>query len=128
MTPSTLSQQNQKAARNGKIGEHFASIVYDTEIAQGALIDGEYYGLPLEVKTTQVWVYDAHNSQGRRRGRFYLTKEQHKFLLETGGYYCFVLLDESGDVIFSRLRLASDVDLPPSSRQLVWTRIFEEFE
>lgn len=128
MASHTISEQNQKAYRNGRIGEYYASIVYDTEISTNALIDGEYCGLPLEVKTTQVWVYDASNTQMRRRGRYYLTKEQHKYLLETGGYYCFVLLDEEGKVIFSRLKLAADVDMPPSSRQVVWTRIFEEFE
>lgn len=122
------AEQNQKAARNGRVGEKYASIVYETPIATNAVIDGEYQGRPLEVKTSQVWITDAGNFGGRRRGRFYLRQAQHEALLECGGLYAFVLLDEDGAVLMSRLREPRDVcDSIKGVKQIIWPRIFPEF-
>lgn len=124
----SLSEQNRKVARNGAIGERYAAIVYDTQIAVNALIDGEHQGLPLEVKTSQIWVRDASNSKNRRRGRYLLDQTQHDYLLDNNGLYAFVLLDQAEEIIFSRLVFAKDVPMPEKSMQVVWTRIFEEFD
>ena len=90
--PKSISEHNSRSIRNGILGEKYAEIHYQTTVCQNALIDGEYHGRPLEVKTCQVWIFDAGNARRRRRGRYYLRQDQHRSLVSKNGLYAFVLL------------------------------------
>ncbi|MDD4985370.1 MAG: hypothetical protein PHQ43_06210, partial [Dehalococcoidales bacterium] len=126
-----LAQQNQKASRNGRLGENYASIMYQTEIATNAIHDGTYNGAPLEVKTCMNWITDAGNSRARRRGRFYLPRFQHAALLRADGNYAFFVIAEDGALLFAKLVTASFLEeheyvRPRGTSQIVWTHLFPE--
>jgi len=55
------------------------------------LIDYYVNGSFIKVKSTSVWHEDKYAKKGRRRGRFVLNEEQHKFLVEKNGWYCFII-------------------------------------
>lgn len=127
----TLAEQNGKARRNGRFAEIAASVDFGTEIATNALIDGTYDGKPLEVKACMAWITDSHNSQFRRRGRFWIRRFQHARLMETDGSYAFYILDDEGEVLCAKLIHARWIEAmglvkPSGSSQIVWTRLFPE--
>ena len=127
--PKSLSEHNERSARNGLIGENYAEIHYQTTVCQNALIDAEYNGRPLEVKTCQVWIHDASNSKRRRRGRFYLRQAQHTALISKNGLYAFVLLNKEGKVLFSKLVDANAISMGNRENwQLPWFKIFNDFD
>ena len=127
--PKSVSEHNARSAHNGIIGEKYAEIHYQTIVCQNALIDAEYMGRPLEVKTCQVWIYDGCNARKRRRGRYYLRKDQHKVLVSKNGFYAFVLLNKEGKVLFSKLVDASTISMGNRENwQIPWFRIFDDFD
>ena len=127
--PKSVSEHNSRSSRNGIIGEKYAEIHYQTTVCQNALIDAEYKGRPLEVKTCQVWIYDACNAGKRRRGRYYLKQDQHRALLSKNGLYAFVLLNKDGKVLLSKLVDANDISMPNRENwQLPWFKIFDDFD
>lgn len=52
-----------------------------------AVLDGH----PLEIKSCQERIIDSHNANKWRSGRFKLNEEQHRYLVENGGIYAFVV-------------------------------------
>ena len=127
--PKSVSEHNARSVRNGIIGENYAEIHYQTTVCQNALIDAEYNGRPLEVKTCQVWIYDACNARKRRRGRFYLRQDQHRALISKNGLYAFVLLNKEGKVLFSKLVDANTISMGKRKNwQLPWFKIFDDFD
>jgi hypothetical protein len=127
--PQSISEHNSRSSRNGIIGENYAEIRYQTTVCQKALIDGEYKGRPLEVKTCQVWIFDACNAGKRRRGRYYLKQDQHRALLSKNGLYAFVLLNKEGKVLISKLVNANDIPMRNRENwQLPWFKIFDDFD
>lgn len=123
---------NQRAARNGEIGEQAAQHLYDVEMGlPGALIDGSVADTAVEIKTCQEWITDA--SCNRRRGRYLIARQQHEELLQVRGCYAFILLDAAGNVLRSRFMPATSLILPSSIKseyfQLVWSKVHEmEYE
>ena len=85
-----------RASQNGIAGERIAESILNVPVDPTAVIDiippG---GSPIEVKTCQAWVKTAHTDNHRRRGRYNLVGTQHRALCKEGGYYLFVLLDET---------------------------------
>ena len=118
-----------RCTRNGLIGEKYAEIHYQTIVCQKALIDGEYNGRPLAVKTCQVWIHDACNTKRRRRGRFYLRQHQHRVLISKNGFYAFIVRNKEGKVLFSKLVDAKDISMGNRETwQLPWFKIFTDFD
>ena len=127
--PKSVSEHNARSALNGIIGENYAEIHYHTIVCQNALRDDEYMGRPLEVKTCQVWIYDACNARKRRRGRYYLRQDQHRVLLAKKGLYAFVLLNKDGKVLFSKLVDANTISMGNRENwQIPWFKIFDDFD
>ncbi len=127
--PKSISEHNARSSRNGTIGEKYAEIHYHTNVCQNALIDGEYHGRPLEIKTCQVWIFDACNACCRRRGRYYLKQDQHRALLSKNGLYAFVLLNNEGKVLLSKLVDANAIPMRNRENwQLPWFKIFYDFD
>lgn len=89
-----------RASQNGLAGERIAESILNTHVDPTAVIDiippG---GSPIEVKTCQAWVKTAHTDNHRRRGRYNLVGTQHRALCKEGGYYLFLLLDETQNPI-----------------------------
>lgn len=57
-------------------------------------------GTCVEVKATQPWVSNGHDSNGnpsRARGRFKLWSEEHQSLKDDDGVYLYVLYEETDD-------------------------------
>ena len=94
-----------------------------------ALIEAEYNGRPLVVKTCRVWIHDASNTKRRRRGRFYLRLYQHKALISKNGVYAFMLLDkEGGKVLAFKLVDANTISMGNRKIWLVpWLKVFNDF-
>ena len=127
--PKSVSEHNARSVHNGIIGEKYAEIHYQTIVCQNALIDAEYMGRPLEVKSCQVWIYDACNARRRRRGRYYLRQDQHRVLQSKNGLYAFVLLNKDGKVLFSKLVDANTISMPNRENwQIPWFKIFDDFD
>ena len=127
--PKSISEHNARSSRNGTIGENYAEIHYQTTVCQNALIDAEYKGRPLEVKTCQVWIFDARNARRRRRGRYYLRQDQHRALISKNGLYAFVLLNKEGKVLFSKLVDANTISMGKRKNwQLPWFKVFGDFD
>ena len=136
----TLTEQNQRAQQNGQIGELFAASIYENFESINGLIDGYLDGALLEIKTCQIWIFDASAGKRKRRGRYYLFRRQHECLMEQNGYYCFVLLNHEQKVVFVKKMLARDVDIfchpwcsPKKStqgdvKQIIWEKIFDDFD
>ena len=127
--PKSVSEHNARSVHNGIIGEKYAEIHYQTIVCQNALIDSEYMGRPLEVKTCQVWIYDSCNARKRRRGRYYIRKDQHRVLVSKNGLYAFVLLNKEGKVLFSKLVDANTISMGNRENwQIPWFKIFDDFD
>lgn len=85
-----------RASHNGITGERIAESILNVHVDPTAVIDISMpRGRPVEVKTCQAWVRTAHTDNQRRRGRYNLVGTQHRALCKTGGYYLFVLLDDT---------------------------------
>ena len=85
-----------RASHNGITGERIAESILNVTVNPIASLDiTTPRGLPIEVKTCQAWVKTAHTDNHRRRGRYNLVGTQHRALCKEGGYYLFVLLDET---------------------------------
>ena len=85
-----------RASQNGIAGERIAESILNVTVNPIASLDiTTPRGLPIEVKTCQAWVKTAHTDNYRRRGRYNLVGTQHRALCKNGGYYLFVLLDET---------------------------------
>lgn len=85
-----------RASHNGITGERIAESILNVMVNPiGALDITTPRGPPVEVKTCQAWVKTAHTDNRRRRGRYNLVGIQHRALCKAGGYYLFVLLDET---------------------------------
>ena len=85
-----------RASHNGITGERIAETILNVTVDHDAVIDiTPSRGHPVEIKTCQAWVKTAHTDNQRRRGRYNLVGTQHRALCKEGGYYLFVLLDET---------------------------------
>lgn len=85
-----------RASRNGIAGERIAEAILNIPVNPIASLDITTTGEPpIEVKTCQAWVKTAHTDNYRRRGRYNLVGTQHRALCKEGGYYLFVLLDDT---------------------------------
>ena len=85
-----------RASRNGLAGERIAESILNVPVDPIAIVDiSPAHGGPVEVKTCQAWVKTAHTDNHRRRGRYNLIGTQHRALCKAGGYYLFVLLDDT---------------------------------
>lgn len=85
-----------RASRNGIVGERIVESILNIPVDPIAVLDiATPRGRPVEVKTCQAWVKTAHTDNQRRRGRYNLVGTQHRALCKAGGYYLFVLLDET---------------------------------
>ena len=85
-----------RASRNGLAGERIAESILNVPVDPIAVLDIiPPRGRPIEVKTCQAWVKTAHTDNHRRRGRYNLVGTQHRSLCKAGGYYLFVLLDDT---------------------------------
>ncbi len=92
--------QYSRASNNGVAGERIAESILNVPVDPTAVIDITIpRGRPIEVKTCQAWVKTAHTDNRRRRGRYNLIGTQHRTLCKSGGYYLFLLLDESQNPI-----------------------------
>lgn len=95
-----VMNQYSRATHNGIVGERTAETILNVLVDPTALIDiTPSRGPPVEVKTCQAWVKTAHTDNRRRRGRYNLDGIQHRALCKAGGYYLFVLLDDTGKPI-----------------------------
>lgn len=65
---------------------------------------------PLELKTCQRWIDDRGSRGDRRRGRWWIGRRAHEDLLELGGGYVLVVLDETGDVLAYVVVVATVLD------------------
>ena len=89
-----------RASQNGIAGERIVESILNVPVDPTSVIDiTPPGGSPVEVKTCQVWVKTAHTDNHRRRGRYNLVGTQHRALCKEGGYYLFVLLDETEKAI-----------------------------
>ena len=89
-----------RASHNGIAGERIAESILNVPVNPTAVIDISIpRGRPIEVKTCQAWVRTAHTDNQRRRGRYNLVGTQHRALCKAGGYYLFLLLDETQNPI-----------------------------
>ena len=85
-----------RASQNGLAGERIAESILNIPVDHIAVLDiAPTRGHPIEVKTCQAWIKTAHTENGRRRGRYNLVGTQHRALCKEGGYYLFVLLDDT---------------------------------
>lgn len=89
-----------RASQNGLVGERIAETILNVTVDHDAIIDiTPSRGQPIEIKTCQAWVKTAHTGNRRRRGRYNLDGIQHRALCKAGGYYLFLLLDETQNPI-----------------------------
>lgn len=89
-----------RASQNGIVGERIAETILNVTVDPIAVLDiSPAHGGPVEVKTCQAWVRTAHTDNHRRRGRYNLDGIQHRALCKAGGYYLFLLLDETQNPI-----------------------------
>ena len=95
-----VMNQYSRASQNGLAGERIAEMMLNVTVDHDAIIDiTPSRGHPIEIKTCQAWVKTAHTENRRRRGRYNLDGIQHRALCKAGGYYLFVLLDDTGKPI-----------------------------
>ena len=108
-----VMNQYSRATHNGIVGERTAETILNVLVDPTAVIDiTPPRGPPVEVKTCQAWVKTAHTDNRRRRGRYNLDGIQHRALCKAGGYYLFVLLDDTGKPIEVSCLPASNVYHP----------------
>jgi len=108
-----VMNQYSRATHNGIVGERTAETILNVLVDHTAVIDiTPPRGPPVEVKTCQAWVKTAHTDNRRRRGRYNLDGIQHRALCKAGGYYLFVLLDDTGKPIEVSCLPASNVYHP----------------
>jgi hypothetical protein len=110
-------RRNEKAYFNGLKGEQYALTLYDQIELLDRLIDARIGDRLTEIKTCQEW---QSNGKRRCRGRFVLDEEQHKYLVENGGYYLFIVLMDDGSVSYRFVR-ASEIQF---KRKISWLNIF----
>ena len=127
MSTTTLAQA--RARRNGIISEHYASVMFDIDVSTKALIDGEYGGKPIEVKSCQARITDLSRHGGTRKGRFLIQRLQYARLLKEDGSFIFIVLDSKGKVLLARLVSARNLEnLFPvkesGTTQIPWNKIF----
>lgn len=118
-----------RASQNGLVGERIAESILNTHVDPTAVIDiippG---GSPIEVKTCQAWVKTAHTDNHRRRGRYNLVGTQHRALCKEGGYYLFLLLDETKNPIEASCLPAREIYHPSLQTKntrvsLCWSKV-----
>ncbi|WP_407356778.1 hypothetical protein [Methanolobus sp. WCC5] len=114
----TLS--NTTASRNGKAVEK-SLLQYMGLSHEQSPVDSTLEGHPLEIKSCQMQIIDSHNSNHRRSGRIVFEPEQHRYLLEHGGIYAFVV-HVNKVVHHTRMIRADLVKLPDFScnRSVPW--------
>lgn len=89
-----------RASQNGLAGERIAESLLKVPVDPIGILDIiPTQGPPIEVKACQAWVKTEHTSNYRRRGRYNLIGTQHRALCKAGGYYLFILLDDTEKVI-----------------------------
>ena len=102
-----------RAKSNGLIGESIAESILNVSVDSSAILDmNPTGGSPIEVKTCQAWVRTEHTVTHRRRGRYNLVGGQHRALCEKGGYYLFILLDDTEKPIAASCLPASQIYHP----------------
>ena len=100
-------EHQEKAYQNGKRGEREAAPFLQRLLDRIEFINAGYdylanNSIPIEVKSCQEWQATAHTSSKRRRGRFILVEKQHQDLIESGGFYMFIVHEDDGHI---RVRL-----------------------
>lgn len=117
---------NATASHNGADMEAFArSLLPNAIITAGPEdIDGELYGVPLEVKSCQISITDNSHSKSRRSGRFVFSGLQHQALVDSGGEY-LLLVHKDGLPFLAFRAPASSLNLPEFSgnRAISWRAI-----
>ena len=107
-----------RASHNGVIGESIAESILNVTVNPIAALDiNPTGGPPVEVKTCQAWVRTKHTDNHRRRGRYNLVGGQHRALCERGGYYLFILLDDTEKPIAASCLPASQIYHPSLQSQ-----------
>lgn len=123
---------NAEAKNNGLMAEALmeARLIQkfgDIEFTD-SLID--YYtksGIPIEIKSCQMFINRADRPDKMRHGEFILDLAQHEYLLENHGYYVFVVMAGS-IVIGAKLLEAEDISATKFNRKHNWKLIFERGE
>jgi len=118
---------NKKARRNGWKNEKEAMTLLFLVMDEAERV--EYVNklfdilvndtVPVEVKSCQEWVKDSSNSTKRRRGRFWLSKEQHEYLVANGGYYFFIVELQDNRKLFKLVK-AEDLEFKPT---ITWAKL-----
>jgi len=118
---------NEKARRNGWKNEQEAMTLLFLVMDKAERI--EYVNklfdilvndtVPVEVKSCQEWIKDSSTSTKRRRGRFWLSKEQHDYLVANNGYYFFIVELENGRKLFKLVK-AEDLEFKYT---IVWAKL-----
>lgn len=95
--------EEHRADQRGRTAEH---------VGTDGWYDVEDAGTPVEVKSTKKAVKVNWDGSGRTRpGRYQLTHDNHRNLVDHGGEYDFVLMDADGDnQIAAETMPAEDVD------------------
>lgn len=92
------------------------------------LIDSKFKDLDVELKSCQETIKDSSHKSGTRTGRFILEEEQHKFLCDHNGAYCFLVLSGSPrKTIIKKCFLieAKELDLSiKGSKSIPWTILY----
>lgn len=123
---------NAEAKNNGVLAEALmeARLIQkfgDVEF-KDSLID--YYtksGIPIEIKSCQMFINRADRPDKLRHGEFILDLAQHDYLLQNNGYYVFVVMAGS-IVIGAKLLEADDITAHKFHRKLCWKFVFEHGE
>lgn len=97
------------ASKNGDAIETIILGILGTRHSKLDVIDTVVDGIPIEIKSCQVKVYDKYAANGWRYGRFVFNDEQHDELLLKGGMYAFVVHDET-NIVSTRLVPAERIE------------------
>ena len=118
---------NATASHNGAEMEDFVKSLLPGVNITGGHIDGEYQGVPLEIKSCQVCIIDASHPSGHRSGRFVFSGDQHKDLVNSEGDYLLVVHKDGSPFLGFRAP-ASCLDLPDFSgnRAVSWRVIVSQ--
>jgi len=123
-----MSASNAAASHNGAEMEDFVKSLLPGVNITGGHIDGEYQGVPLEIKSCQVCITDnSHTKTAQRSGRFVFSGDQHRDLKAENGEYLFLVHKEG--VPFMGFRApASCLDLPEfkGNRAVSWRVIVSQ--
>jgi len=119
---SLYTERSSRAYKNGKFAEELLqSLLPDFEFLNED-IDGMFLGVPLELKSCQMFVTRSDRANPRS-GRYYLRGDQHNKLIETGGRYIFAVT-EDGKFVRTRMILAARLmDSFEGAKTLSWPKL-----